>query len=638
MAKLTTATAPARLRASLTVPVGVAAAFLALYATRIDRWVGMADTAKFQLIGAHLGTPHAPGYPTYVLLLHLLIHLLPPLTWAAVADGFSALCLAATVGLVARLAWALGAGWLPALAAAVAFGSLPAVRGVASAAEVYPLQLLLIAGAGLAMLQWRDRGQLSQLVTGCALLSLALSHHPTVVCSFPAMLLLAAGRWPSFRRLAAWTPLFLFLAVAPFSYIVWRSYAPVSSHVEMQAHSAAQLWNGLSGAQHRANLLRLGWTGIFQQRLPWLAAQLWRQEGWLLAVALAGLLAGRRRLGAAFAALLALGSAAFTLVYTVPDLDVYLLPTHLAAAVALALGTQRLVERLPGALGGALCLAVAISPALLGPWLPRQTDAPWGREMAAIVDAVPGDDVIVSFDYPASMALLYTAWERHGGRPRVAAIPEVGLVAPIATNHLRRHLLGGAPFRLGPRDELVAPGTPLVCRCPDASTRAALARQGILADPVLRRGLFRLRATPTRPTLPAAILVHRLVTVTSLRAEIEAVTAPSFAPAQTAIRLGRSSSEVWRPPGGGASVREVSPDALVADVASPGGGWVVLTDVYASRWTVTVDGRPADSFRADVLFPGLAIAPGSHRLEVIRDRRPFSLARWWRGSWGYLLL
>ena len=84
-------------------------------------------------------------------------------------------------------------------------------------------------------------------------------------------------------------------------------------------------------------------------------------------------------------------------------------------------------------------------------------------------------------------------------------------------------------------------------------------------------------------------------------------------------------------------MRAVSPDAVILDVASPEGGWLVLTDLYASRWLVTVDGKPSGSFRADALYLGLPVPGGRTGVEVRRDRRPFSLARWLRGPWGYLL-
>ena len=181
--------------------------------------------------------------------------------------------------------------------------------------------------------------------------------------AFPAALLLAAGRRLPIRRLLAWAPVFLLLALAPFAYIVWRSYMPPTSHLEMQGHSAAQLWDGMSGAQHRANLMQVNAL----EHLPWLGSQLLHRQGWLLALALIGLIAGPGPRDRAFLALLAAGNAAFTLVYTVPDLDVYLLPVHLALAPAIALGVQWLGDRFPRGVAIVLCLLVAVSPSLFGP-------------------------------------------------------------------------------------------------------------------------------------------------------------------------------------------------------------------------------------------------------------------------------
>ncbi len=629
---------PARFAWAGALAVGLVC--LGVYAARIDPWVGVADTAKFQLIGATLGTPHAPGYPIYVLLLHLLSRLLPFLSWAASADLFSALATAATVAFLARAAEELGAGRLPALAASLAFGLLPAVRGVASEAEVYPFHLLLISGALLALLGWRRTGRFGQLMIGGALLCLGLSHHPTIVCSVPAALLLASARRPPLRRLLIRTPLFLLLALAPFAYIVWRSYAPVTSGVEMQAHSAAQLWDGLSGAQHRANLQLQSLGEILSERLPWIARHLWQEEGWLLALALLGLATAYDRRGRGAIALLLLGNLAFTLVYTVPDLDVFLLPVHLALAPAIALGARRVIDRSPRGLAPIVCLAVVLSPVVFGRALLTANNEPAAREMAAVVDAVPAGAILVSFDYPTSMALLYEAWARHGGTPRLVAIPQAGLAVPLLTDRLRRHLAGGTPFRFGPRDELAAPGTPLICYCPGAPAREALARQGFLTEPTLREGLYSLSVAPSQPpTLPAALWVERRITVPSLHQATATLVAPGFDPSRTVLRIGGdgNTGEESRPVGGRVVLREVSANALVADVSSPGGGWLVLTDLYTSRWRVLVDGRPARAFRADVLFAALDVPAGDHSIELRRDRRPFSVVRWFRGPWSYLL-
>ena len=50
------------------------------------------------------------------------------------------------------------------------------------------------------------------------------------------------------------------------------------------------------------------------------------------------------------------------------------------------------------------------------------------------------------------------------------------------------------------------------------------------------------------------------------------------------------------------------------DADSVCGGYVVLNDVWHPWWTVTVDGKPADILKANVLFRAVEVTPGRHQL------------------------
>ena len=74
-----------------------------------------------------------------------------------------------------------------------------------------------------------------------------------------------------------------------------------------------------------------------------------------------------------------------------------------------------------------------------------------------------------------------------------------------------------------------------------------------------------------------------------------------------------------RPPGRAAAnetieITAYAPErvALIADVASP--AVLVLADAFYPGWQATVDGMPAPILRANLMFRGLALAPGRHEI------------------------
>ncbi len=84
------------------------------------------------------------------------------------------------------------------------------------------------------------------------------------------------------------------------------------------------------------------------------------------------------------------------------------------------------------------------------------------------------------------------------------------------------------------------------------------------------------------------------------------------------------------------SVITYEPERVVvrADVSQP--AVLVLADTFYPGWEATVDGLPASILRANLMFRGLALEPGSH--EVVFTYRPTG---WQRGAWisaGFFLL
>jgi hypothetical protein len=106
---------------------------------------------------------------------------------------------------------------------------------------------------------------------------------------------------------------------------------------------------------------------------------------------------------------------------------------------------------------------------------------------------------------------------------------------------------------------------------------------------------------------------------------------PDFDPRATAVVTGASEN---RPAGAAASGERVTVlaweaerIALAAEVVSP--AILVLADSDYPGWQATVDGTAADILRANYLFRGIALEPGSH--EIVFTYAPAS----WR--WGVMI-
>lgn len=68
-------------------------------------------------------------------------------------------------------------------------------------------------------------------------------------------------------------------------------------------------------------------------------------------------------------------------------------------------------------------------------------------------------------------------------------------------------------------------------------------------------------------------------------------------------------------------ILELGLNRVVAEIDAPADGVVVIHESYYPGWEARVDGQPARLFPANVLFRGLLVGPGKHRIEL-RYRAP----------------
>jgi hypothetical protein len=270
------------------------------------------------------------------------------------------------------------------------------------------------------------------------------------------------------------------------------------------------------------------------------------------------------------------------------------------------------------------------------------------RTVYAVLEAPIGAEA-------AAIALLETtiaADLRRGGHPRVEVVGLGGPWQNLAMVRGWEATNGYNPLRIGLYDRLVAPGEENW----KASHRqfppsfdnynSALARALGLTYLVLGQPLNQMPGLRTPPEadllvagppvwiyqlaggLPRAHLFGRaeLADTDAARPDGRLVIEPSADRALVDIQTPLQRSTVQSSSESPALVKILTsrPGRVEAVVTSTGGGLLVLHDTYYPGWIAEVDGEPASILRADILFRGVEVPAGTHRITF--RFAPFSLA------------
>ncbi|MGC8838710.1 MAG: protein O-mannosyl-transferase family [Anaerolineae bacterium] len=406
-----------------------------------------ADGGELLAAARTLGIAHPPGYPTYLLLLHLWTRLPLPGDLARRGNCFSALCAALAVALFADLAArerrreGSARPRLEAFLGGVLAAATPTLWGQATVTEVYALHLLFFAA--LWWLLWRGEGERRGrwLLSAGLALGLGLGNHLSLALALPG-----AAVWLLWQREGRGKALGAFAGGLALGLLVYL-YLPLRARAWPPVNwGNPQTWEGfqwlVSGALYQRFVFGLSGAYLLPRLGAW-AALLREQFGWVgLALGWMGLWAegsqGRWRrlafLGSAF-----VFYTAYAVGYDTTDSYVYLLPAHLILAWWVVRGLGTLAPAAEGGLvegarpavaralrwGGmaALAASVACRAALAFPQMDLREDwEAWQYGQEILAEAPPGALVLAVGDRQ-----VFTLWYfRYGVRER----PDLAVVTP----------------------------------------------------------------------------------------------------------------------------------------------------------------------------------------------------------------
>jgi hypothetical protein len=351
-------------------PLFIALLLFPVYLLTMSHAVGEADTFEFQVVAPSLGIAHPTGYPLY-LLIGKLFSFFPVSTVAWRVNLASAVFAVAAACVLYMIAFRMLRRPLPSLVGAVALGLVPIFWSQAIIAEVYTLHALIVAIALRLMIRILDEQQnkvdvgrrtvgdnRKVLIALAFVLGLGLTNHLTTLFLLPpaavTFAVYAGGTIRTYRRSAISGPrsLLWLLALMLLAFLVpllLYAYVPIR-------------WQAVNG-EPMGFVRFVDWVvgGRFQGALQWGA---WRSDptrsaivgrllldawGWIyLALAAIGLIALFKRLWSAALVLLitAAGFTFYALNYYVPDLAVFMIPTHVVIAVWVAVGVGAIISLL----------------------------------------------------------------------------------------------------------------------------------------------------------------------------------------------------------------------------------------------------------------------------------------------------
>jgi len=217
-------------RGNLLAPIASGAVAASIYMATTSTTITYGGDCGELVAAAHtLGIAHPPGYPLYILLLHLLDRLLPGEP-ALAGNLFSCLSGGLAVGLLCSASQVLGAPPFPSFVAALSFGLSHLFWGQAVIAEVYPFNValfgLLLLSSALAAL----RADLRWLCLAFLSVGLGMAHHLSLVpLSLPLLLwsLLSCLKRRGLRAFLAFPfalsglPLYLYLPLRAGAEVAW---------------------------------------------------------------------------------------------------------------------------------------------------------------------------------------------------------------------------------------------------------------------------------------------------------------------------------------------------------------------------------------------------------------------------------
>jgi len=449
------------------------------------------DTAKFQFVGRVLGTPHATGYPTYIILNYFFTTFFPIGSLAYKANLLSAIFSIVSCVFLFRILTLLGVTKTVALITSLTFGFTSTLWSQSIVAEVYTLHILFMSTVVYFFFKWNKTRENRDFFIASALYALSFGNHLMTITFLPAIILLVRATekraFTDMRKIFG-AVLAIVLGALQYSYLFWRFYDPHTTYLEMQTPNLETFLWYMTGAQFRSQMFSFSIAQIVFERIPVFTSFFLREYLFLLPVALLGVVRLKNKTVNLFLLVSFLGNIFFAINYNIPDIRAYLITNYLIVAIYLAVGLDLIktaVFRNDIALKSILLISIPlISCALNYSKVDQHNNVAVAKEIEAILETVGNNSIIISPNYEYSEYFWYYLIGEGFGN-------NVHVMHHFSTEAIKSYICENKSFYL-PERRMNAPiGLKVYCINPDH--KSALEKAGFMLTEV-RRNLYRVDA------------------------------------------------------------------------------------------------------------------------------------------------
>ena len=323
------------------------------------------DTAKFQFIGKVLGTPHATGYPLYIMLNHLFVSIFPIGSLAYRANLLSAVFAVGAVCVLFFIFQRLRVHSLIALFTCIMFAFTPIFWSQSIIAEVYSLHALMMLLTLSFLILWYIDKKDKYLLIGLVVYAIAFGNHMSSILLAPGIgLFVLVTKW---QVLCDWKKV-LFVCVViicsslQYGYLFWRYYDPSTQFIEMQVPNLSTFLWYLKGAQFRNLMFAFPWPDIIQVRIPMFWQLIFDQYHLLVVLGIIGLFVFKQYKVSLLLMVYFVCNAVYGINYKIPDIEPYFIPNFIVIVIYMGIGLNFLWQRISLKIPEKSLLLIAIVP------------------------------------------------------------------------------------------------------------------------------------------------------------------------------------------------------------------------------------------------------------------------------------